>query len=232
MPKALANRTSPTVKTLPPPPTGKVVADIRSTHGGGKTWLMRQLLSRTKWESFVGPGRASKNGPVKDRHLGFVSEEWDAAIVGNYDPAKTSGGCDIIQDPEEVCRRVRLFSSTHRLVFLEGVLVSHTYQRYADLARELAGGEDLFGESSVAEPVDYRFYFLDTPLQTCIERVRARNAASTAANVKPFRDVNVRKDHHMIWDVVRAKCKKAGHHVVELDHRRPLPQLLESLGLS
>jgi hypothetical protein len=214
-------------KKSPPPP--RVVVDIRGTHGSGKTHVMRTLLGMTPWESYVGPGRASKKGPVKDRHLGFTSDEWNAAIVGNYDPAKTSGGCDIIQDPEEVVRRVVHFSTARRLVFLEGILVAHTFQRYNDLAVELEG----VGGGPFDEPtgLEYRFYFLDTPLDLCLERVRARNASSEAGNVRPFREDNVRKDHHNIWDLVRAKCLRAGRNVRILDYRRPVEQLVEELGL-
>lgn len=211
------------------PADSKCVIDLRGTHGSAKSTFMRSILKMERWEPIVGEGRASKGGPLKERHLGFHCDKWDAAILGNYNLENTSGGCDNIQDPDEVCRRLRVFTSTYRLVFLEGVLVSHTFQRYNDLAVELEGGDDaLLG---AGPGLQYRFYFLDTPLDVCIERVRLRNAASVSANVKPFRDINVRKDYHNIWNTVRAKCREAGRRVYEVDHRDPLRQILTDLSL-
>lgn len=216
----------------------KAVIDCRGTHGSGKTTLIRTLLTRENWEPIIGEGQATKNGPLKERHLGFSSRKWDAAIVGMYQLDSTSGGCDMLF-PEEVVRRVKLFTQRYRLVFLEGVLVSHTFERYNNLARELEGGEGssgvdvLFGEGpqTVGPVLQYRFYFLNTPLQVCIDRVKARNAASVSATVKPFSDKNVRKDYHNIWNLVRAKMIKAGRRVYETDYTDPVRQILTDLSL-
>lgn len=227
----------PPVKKPPPdllPANYKAVIDVRGTHGTGKSTLMRTLLGREHWEPIIGEGQATKNGPVKERHLGFHYRKWGAAIVGLYHADATSGGCDMLF-PEEVVRRVKLFSERYRLVFLEGVLVSHTFERYNQLALELEGTgncggvDDLFGGSPPS--LQYRFYFLTTPLQVCIDRVKARNAASVSTTVKPFSDKNVRKDYHNIWNLVRAKMIKAGRRVYELDYRDPLRQILTDLSL-
>jgi hypothetical protein len=163
----------------------------------------------------MGEGQATKNGPVKHRLLGYYCKEWDAAIVGAYPDLMHGGGCDQLF-PEEVVRRVTLFNEQYQYVFLEGILVSHTFERYSALAREIA---------------NYNFYFLNTPLEECIKRVRARNAASTSNTKKPFSDVNIKKDYKNIWITVRTKCKRFGHKVIELDYKNPVAQLLKELEL-
>lgn len=193
-----------------------MVIDIRGTHGSGKSHIIRKLMSYYTWKPFMGEGRATKKGPVKIRHLGFECKQMNAIVLGNYAEGVPSGGCDNIQDPEEVVRRVKLFNTTHKYVFMEGILVSHTFARYSELAFELG---------------DYWFCFLNTPLEVCIERVKSRNANSASTNIRPFNDLNIRKDYRQIYEVVRNKCIAAGHKVVVLNYRCPIAQLNWEVGL-
>lgn len=209
----------------PVPPGTKCVIDVRGTHGSGKTSVMRALLGMGTWEDVRGEARSSKDGPLRDCHLGHLSRAWDAVLVGKYAADKAMGGCDGVYSPHEVCRRVRLFSAAHRLVFLEGILVSHIFGTYSKLASELEAG------GLADDPVQYRFYFLDTPLETCLSRVQSRRAASARTAGRPFDDTNVRRKHADIWTSVRRKCRDAGHRVYELDHRDPVRQILGDLGL-
>lgn len=218
MPPVLPKRTDPL------PDGCRAVVDIRGTHGSGKTTVVRNLLKMGEWEPLVGPVTA--NGKSKHKHLGFANRAWGAAVIGNYPEGFASGGCDGVSPPDEVCRRVRMFASEYRVVILEGILVSHTFQRYNDLAVELEGGGLLAGDD-----IQYRFYFLDTPLETCLARVKARNEASRAANIRPFNEKHVRGDYGGIWERTRAKCVAAGRRVYVLDHRDPVRRLVADLRL-
>lgn len=178
------------------------VLDCRGTHGSGKSYLAHSLLKM---------GNTPITGEAygkQDQHLGYFIPRLQCALLGKY--ATGCGGCDGIKTPEEVVRRVKLFSSRYKFVMLEGILVSHTFQRYNDLANELQ---------------DYRFLFLDTPLETCISRVVARRKAK--GNDKPLDPKNITKDWHCIWGKVRQKMIDAGQIVKVLPHKTSLETLLK-----
>jgi thymidylate kinase len=183
-----------------------MIIDIRGTHGSGKSWVVHQLLNRFK------------GIPVPDhgKIIGYELPAVDGMVVGKYD--STCGGCDGIKTPEEVEDRVSTFRQFYTHVILEGILVSHTYERYHKLAEsfKLLSGKD-----------DYYFCFLDTPLELCIARVKARRFVQ--GNEKEFNPKNLIKDYDVIWNRVQKKCRDAGHNVVVLNHKDPIPQLLEML---
>lgn len=183
------------------------VIDIRGTHGSGKSYIPHQLLLQNKYRVL-----AEKDVPGNRGHLGYLLTELDTVIIGRY--ATDCGGCDGIGNADEICRRVRLFAGQHRHVLLEGILVAHTFKRYNDLANELLA----YG---------YAFCFLNTPLKTCIARVRMRRRRS--GNTKELDPANIIRDHKNIWQVVRGKAEQAGHRVVVLDYRDPLPAVLDLL---
>ena len=192
------------------------VLDIRGTHGSGKSYVVSQLLTMLEgWEPIEGIASASKGGPEKLRHIGYSNQEHGAAIVGSYKTTSGfGGGCDLLY-PEEVVRRVKLLDQGYDCVVLEGVLVSHTFQRYHALAQEI---------------VDYRFCFLDTPLEQCLDRVRKRREGSTK-KIRPFKPDNIIKDWHQIARV-RDKCLGADDTVVDLNWEDPMVQVLEEMGVS
>ncbi len=176
------------------------VLDVRGTHGSGKSWVMHQLLKRYR------------HTPILEgsQHLGYHLLQRGAALLGKY--ATDCGGCDGIESADEVCRRVRLFAGQYRVVLLEGILVSHTFKRYSELAKELG---------------DYRFLFLNTPLNECIGRVEERRLKK--GNLKPLNPNNVIKDYASVFTRVRTEATAAGHYVRVVDWQDPLPAVLEEL---
>ena len=188
-----------------------MILDIRGTHGSGKSYVAHQLLQYGA-EEIVGYNEYKK----KETILGYHVPALRLAIVGKY--ATQCGGCDGVGNSDEVVRRVRLFSANYRHVLLEGILVAHTFDRYHRLAYEL---------TNAVPGHDYRFCFLDTPLETCIKRVQSRRDAKGVT--KELNPKNITKDHHNIWTVVRGKMVAAGHNVHILNHLDPMPQVLEIL---
>ena len=179
------------------------ILNIRGTHGSGKSWVIHQLL-KLPYTFLVDEDQ---------KPLGYRLIKQDVAIVGKY--ANQCGGCDGIKAAEEVVRRVRMFAASYRHVIFEGILVSHIYQRYANLAKELAEH-------------DFRFLFLNTPLKVCIRRVEQRRKEQ--GNYKPLNPTNVIKDWHRVGTRVRNKCLADGLTVVDLNWRDPLPQIMALLA--
>lgn len=179
------------------------ILDIRGTHGSGKSTIARTLVHEYD------------PSPILDeqkRHLGYHLKKLGCAVLGKYD--NVCGGCDGIGSADEIVRRVRKFATEFRHVVFEGILVSHTFKRYNDLAIELAKH-------------DYRFLFLNTPLRNCIARVMARRYKKGKKG--PFDPKNVIKDHKNIWEIVRGKMVDAGRNVTVLNWEDPMPQVLEIL---
>jgi hypothetical protein len=181
------------------------IFDIRGSHGSGKSHTVRGLLNAYDW-----------GDPIVDAsgHLGYHLPEIDCAVLARY--TEFGGGCDGVKEgADEVCRRVRLFASQCKIVVFEGILISHTYERYAKLADEL-GREN------------YHFLFLNTPLQVCIHRVETRRKKK--GNLKPLNPRNVIKDHACDWGKLRPKFKQNGYNVGILDWRCSVKQLLERIN--
>jgi len=178
------------------------ILDIRGTHGSGKSWVVHSLLKPHTREAIKEDGI----------QLGYWLKELDTVVVGKYET--DCGGCDGIKTADEVVRRVRKFASDPRFrnVVLEGILVSHSFKRYSQLALEIP---------------DYKFLFLDTPLDVCISRVRSRRQAG--GNSKPLDPKHLTKDWHAIWERIRVKCLEAGHYAGVLNHKNPMPVVLSLL---
>jgi predicted ABC-type ATPase len=182
------------------------ILDIRGTHGSGKSFIVHSLIKRYGVDEIR--DYEDEDARIRGRLLGYRLKGPDVAIVGKYE--NICGGCDQVSSADEIVRRVKLMAEQHYHVILEGILVSHTFKRYSELAREMG---------------DYRFLFLDTPLQTCIDRVKARRRGRGKDG--PFDPKNVIKDWHGVWERVRTKCIHAGHMVIELDHRHPMDYILQ-----
>lgn len=187
-----------------------MILDIRGTHGSGKSYIAHQLLSYG-CEEIVGYNEYKK----KETILGYSVPSLDLAVVGKYETQ--CGGCDGVGSSDEVCRRVRLFASTYKHTVLEGILVAHTFDRYNRLAQEMKEA----GHT-------YLFAFLDTPLEVCIDRVKARRKAK--GNDKELNPNNIIRDHHNIYTVVRGKMIKAGRAVTDIFYHDPMTQVLELLN--
>ena len=187
------------------------VFDIRGTHASGKSYLLSSLLKNHKWLDITGIAKTSKTGAERERVIGYSCKELDAAIVGTYSMETMRGGCDLLF-PEEVVRRVQLFNEEYSVVFLEGILVAHTFQRYSDLADEID---------------DYIFCFLDTPLNECIRRLDQRRSEMEESKKRPRNVTNLVKDWKQIWGSVRRKCVAAGHRVEVISHQDSYGNLMK-----
>ncbi|MFA5376282.1 MAG: hypothetical protein WC455_11110 [Dehalococcoidia bacterium] len=180
------------------------VLDIRGTHGSGKSWIVHTLLGKYDHAEIIEEGKL----------IGYHLQKVDVAVVGKYTTA--CGGCDQVGSADEVVRRVRLFCESYKFVVLEGILVSHTFRRYDQLAMDLEGGGHR-----------YRFFFLNTPLKVCIDRVQSRRDRS--GNTKPLDPKNIIKDHASVWRRVQSAMRESGRDVTVLDYRVPMPTILGAI---
>lgn len=179
-----------------------MILDIRGTNGSGKTWIVYQLFEKYGAE------------PITDEQdivIGYKLPTIPWVVMGRY--TTKCGGCDTIKTAQGIEDRLYEFADKYYNVILEGLMVSHTFSRYNEIALTLG---------------DYKFLFLTTPLKTCIKRIVARREARGVRKVPydPWRKHAVVDDFEKVR---RAKVKltEAGRDVVDLDWKNPMPQVLE-----
>ncbi len=140
------------------------IVNIRGCNGSGKTHIVRTFLTRL-------PNKPLGGKP--DKPLGYEvdTSSWSIRlpvyVVGSY--SNTCGGTDGIKTQEEIAERV---VKAHKFghVLVEGLLMS----------KSSSGGH----VAPILKDHGAIFGFLDTPWETCLERVLKRRAE--AGNTKVF----------------------------------------------
>jgi thymidylate kinase len=157
---------------------------IRGPFGSGKTTTINNLI-----ENFLSRGSevgtCSKtvvlDGKDKIKHFGHYFEveglSLPVFLMGKYGDA-ACGGIDTINYKgahDDICDVIRDHAETHHIIF-EGSIISNCYNRYNRLAGEI-------GEKGI----DHRFWYLNTPLEVCEERVIKRRNEKHAAKLEKVR---------------------------------------------
>lgn len=167
-----------------------VVVNLRGTHGAGKSTVAVSILA--SWPSrelYLG-------GKLVGYRVDWRRKE-PLYIVGPYRTA--CGGCDAIQPYDRIWPLVRGVALAGHHCLFEGALVSCSYGS--------------IGEASELLPKSVKFVFatLDTPLETCIQRVNARRAANGKSPLEDTRNIegkhkSVLSSHLRAFDRGRRVC--------------------------
>jgi hypothetical protein len=181
----------------------------RGTNGSGKTTVATSLVNPKESERLVLFKTRTKAGRPKDV-IGYRSAE-NVILVGRYDTA--CGGCDGISTQDEIVRAIdAAYALSPRAIVYEGLLISGLYGRYLELARRYESG----GRPHVMA-------FLDTPLEVCIERTRARTQKPPTWDPS-----NVQSKHRAVRRC-RERAIADGLRVVDLPHGDPVTAAREVL---
>jgi len=184
-----------------------MIINIRGTSGSGKTHTARSFMDYCSPDIIV---YGEEDKPVA--HCVF----WDMMpvyFIGSY--ANVCGGCDNIQTQDMICSYVRHFSQFGHVIF-EGLLMSHTFSRYAALWKELTD----YG-------IPFVFAYMDTPLELCLERIRQRRLAK--GNTKPLNTANTENGFRTTW-MTMDKFKAAGIDTIIIKHKKdPVQQIINIL---
>lgn len=182
------------------------IINIRGTSGSGKSTLVRRFLDEHPWE----PVMAQLSDWKKEKIVAYkVWNEWHdkdnqigtpTFVMGRYETQ--CGGWDALsykgshQDLEEMC--IQAGAKGH--VIFEGLTVSSSYTRWLNVSK--------------AYPGSMVFAFMDTPEETCHERILLRNGGK-----EPKRDAKGLADYnHKFRNCVvqSAKLEAMGERVVWL----------------
>lgn len=129
-----------------------LIVNIRGTNGSGKSHLVHQLIKKHGATPIV----------IEKRIWGYyLNTDPKIYIIGKYETP--TGGCDTINDINDVNTLISIFSKWGHVVF-EGLVATGLAGRWIDLAKSLSQHK-------------WIFLTLDTPLKKCVERVAERRKA-------------------------------------------------------
>jgi hypothetical protein len=178
---------------------------IHGTSGAGKTTIVRDLMEVAT--------QILPMGPVKRPEAYRLTVPGVARpvyVLGPYE--NTCGGMDGVSSVNDQIDLIHHYADLGHVIY-EGLLLS-TYYGSLGAAVERYGKEHVWA-------------FLDTPIEVCIERVKARRIA--AGNDKPLNERNTRERMKPIMSL-KARVERRGERVVVLKHdETPSQQVLELL---
>jgi len=184
------------------------IINARGCNGSGKTFTVRRFLDKLPSE---------KLGPNAKRPWGYRVDasgwgiELPVMIIGSYE--NSCGGGDGINSQEEIADRV-VKAHSYGHVLIESLLVS----------KSSAGGH----VAPILKDHDAIFGFLDTPWDTCLERVLARRAA--AGNQKLFDpDKTMRSAYEQCHRSAELLTLAGGYDVRWIDYNNPVGVVVEWL---
>ena len=169
-----------------------MILNFRGTSGSGKTTVVRGLMAKYPTITPLGEFPEKKPDgyecrPGVDKFNKILPNLY---VVGSY--KNTCGGCDGIKTQDEACARVRRYAALGDVLF-EGLLISHIFGRYKLLDQEM---KKEHGHTTI-------WAFLDTPLELCLDRIRARRDARAAAKGKEPKPLNTQNTEDKWHDARR-----------------------------
>lgn len=182
------------------------VVNLRGTHGAGKSTVARRILKEFPHRELL-----AEDGKLYG-YLVTLPLRQPLAIIGPYRTA--CGGCDAIQPYSRIWPLVDWAAKQAWHVLFEGALVSCSYGS--------------IGESSVGYGDRFVFATLDTPLETCVQRVNERRAAKGKPPLEDTRNIDgkfksVQSSH---W-----KAVDRGRRVCAIHHERATQEVLALFGI-
>lgn len=182
-----------------------MIYNIRSTHGGGKSTIVRTLLDKNPYE----PINPSPKGRPEGYKVLVPGLKKPVYVVGPYETA--CGGADAIQPYADIWPRVVEYAKLGHVVF-EGALVSCSVGS--------------IGEAMAARKKDCAILFLDTPVEVCLDRINKRRVAK--GNTEPVKPDNTVAKHKSVA-ASRPKLEALGIRCVTLNHKKAYKMFMEIL---
>ena len=182
-----------------------MIYNIRGSHGSGKSTCVVELLAQHPHTPMM---CSAKGRPEAYKvNLGLRRPVY---VVGQYISA--CGGADTIQPYAHIWPLVEMYAKQGHVIF-EGALVS-----------SCVGS---IGEAMAARrKKDCVVAYLDTPLQTCLDRIVKRRAKK--GNMKPLDPKNTESKFKSVA-ATRLRFDELGVRTVAINHKKAVAQLLELL---
>lgn len=195
------------------------IVNLRGTSGAGKStvvhWLLKNFATEDPSPHIVEYFGARHNRPLVYR----ISPRFAGTplfIIGPY--TSPCGGCDAITDYKNILPGLLERYSKQGDILFEGLLISGGY---GSVGRRLGALRDK-GHRVI-------FALLDTPLETCLERVNARRRARGV--MEPVNPVNTEQKYRAAHMSQKKIADEYGHECVMINHKRPIREVLALFGV-
>lgn len=195
-----------------------MIINVRGTSGSGKSTIVRTAMDLFAWRQPVYVrGRKQPLG----YWLGPCQEEWKLGVPGHYETA--CGGCDTLKGYDQVFELAEHAALSASHVLFEGVLVSEEYRRTVELAETFSGQGR--GEHNPVKH-DLLVIQLTTPVEACLDSIRARRAARG-----DDRELNPANTVNRVATIQRTcdRLRQAGINVEEHDRDSAMRRVREIL---
>jgi len=178
-----------------------LIVNVRATSGGGKTFLVRQIM---KHYGILAPIPPIPTPGIKTWGYLLMGGIY---VLGRYDAV--CGGADTVGSFGEIVRRINLHADCGCPAIFESLLWSTTFKT-----------SDEFAKST---PHHVIFGLMDTPLELCHQRVLARRHA--AGNDKPFPVEKLVTKYRSCWSA-QARLRDSKHDTRSVPHDDALATVL------
>ena len=136
------------------------VINIRGTTGSGKTTIIRNLMANYQFSQAL---------TISEGVVGHYSK--DMALIGPYKEGSNFGGVDAIKKISYVKPAILKALTLRPIVIFEGLLISHSYERWLDFSKALQLLQEKAGEA----PTGLIMCFITPSFRENIRRLRQRN---------------------------------------------------------
>lgn len=172
-----------------------IVVKLGGCNGSGKTSLVSDIIFRAVSEP-VTPRGARRPEAYRGMYEGIP-----VYILGSYE--NVCGGMDTISDKEDRLKLIKKYVLKDGIVFFEGLITGKTY--------------GAIGEISDKQKGRWIYAFMDTPFETCVERVLQRRKAR--GNMAPFDPERTMRPTFKACASVARRAQEMGHEVVLVNHK-------------
>ena len=184
-----------------------VILSLRGTSGSGKTTVARKFITDYPTKILPDPNGKKHWGYEVDLSAEGISQK--LYVIGSYE--NTCGGTDGINTQEEIADRA-LAAHPRGHVLLEGLLLSKV-------------GPNAITTKLLAPTGAYVAAYLDTPLQTCLDRVIERR--KERGDDRPFNPENTISAHKSTFAACKNLHAMGGVKVVTIDHNDAFNETLD-----
>lgn len=182
----------------------KKIVSLRGTSGSGKSTVAFKMF-----EAFSRDEILDSTGKVQGYRVDASKAglKYPIYVLGKY--TTQCGGCDQIPTQQEAADRAIHYHQTGH-VLMEGLLAS-------------AAGPAGAVTKTIQETGGAVFAIMDTPVDVCLDRVRARRAAR--GDERPFNEKNTRDKWTQTMSTAKA-LHKLGYDVRAIDHTQAFEDVL------
>lgn len=203
--------------TVPGKPiVSSAIVQLRGTSGSGKTTAMRALFDHLGGMRPVKYNDSRTKVP-KVRVYKAEMAKTDIYVLGDYNPERSAGGCDTIPTVQETIDLIERYGSRpYSLVVFEGLLLAHSWGALGEYVHPRWGER-------------YINAFLDTPVETCIQRVTQRRAGKgreTEGDRAAKIEKNIRDDYYRV-ELCHKRVIARGGVLVDIDHKKAKRQFIK-----